>query len=214
MAESPANPQPMVRQSPRFLAQVKAFLSYIEDVEVDEEIIEDVLTGLEEEFDSFVTSDGEQPDAEPDTRSGNGTDDEQGEDEDEFAQEGSIHYSTIWLLEGLIWSSGFSQRCVDRGRGQTDHPIFETTRLVARRHPFLKPFTLVFVRRNEGIPRGVRDRAPNPDRSPPLRIRHIAGKSVVFEFPIGAQQTAKCKELRQKQPKTQLYFLKVVIFQV
>ena len=78
----------------------------------------------------------------------------------------------------------------------------------------LKPFTLILVRRNEGIPRGVRDRAPNPDRSPPLCIRHIAGKSVVFEFPIGAQPTAKCQELRQKQPKTQLYFLKVVIFQV
>lgn len=128
MAESPANPQPMVGPSPRYLAQVKAFLSYIEDVEVDEEIIEDILTGLEEEFDSSVISDGEQSGAEPDTRSRNGADDKPGEDEDEFAQEGSIHYSTIWLLEGLIRSSGFSQGCVDRGRGQTDHPILETTR--------------------------------------------------------------------------------------
>jgi hypothetical protein len=119
----------MGRPSPRYLAQVKAFLSYIEEVEVDEEIIEDILTGLEEEFDPSVTSDGEQSDAEPSTPRRNGTDDESGEDGDEFAQEGSVYCCTVWLLEGLIWSSHvFSQGCVDRGRGQKDHPIFETAR--------------------------------------------------------------------------------------
>jgi len=35
-----------------------------------------------------------------------------------------------------------------------------------------------------------------------------------FEFSIGAKLTAQCKELRQKQLKTQMYFLRVVIFQV
>ena len=35
-----------------------------------------------------------------------------------------------------------------------------------------------------------------------------------FEFPIGAKLTVQCKELRQKQLKTQTYFLRVVIFQV
>lgn len=129
MAESPANPQPMGRPSPRYLAQVKAFISYIEDVEVDEEIIEDILAGLEEEFDSSVTSDREQSGAEPDIPSRNGVDDKLGEDEDEFAQEGLIYYRYItWLPEGLIWSSTFSQGCVDRGRGETDHPVFKTTR--------------------------------------------------------------------------------------
>lgn len=34
------------------------------------------------------------------------------------------------------------------------------------------------------------------------------------EFPVGAKLTTQCKELRQKQPKTQMYFLRVVIFQV
>jgi hypothetical protein len=55
----------MGRPSPRYLAQVKAFLSYIEEVEVDEEIIEDILTGLEEEFDPSVTSDGNNPTLSP-----------------------------------------------------------------------------------------------------------------------------------------------------
>jgi len=119
----------MVRPSPRHLAQVKAFLSYVEDVEVDEEIIEDILAGLEEEFDSSVTSDREQSGAEPDTPSRNGADDKLGEDEDEFAQEGLIYYRYItWLLEGLIWSSAFSRGCMDRRRGETDHPVFKTTR--------------------------------------------------------------------------------------
>ena len=92
MGESPENPgpQPMARSSPRYLAQVKAFLSYIEDVEVDEEIVEDILAGLEEEFDPSLTSDGEQFSAEPDTPSGNGS----GEDEDEFAQEGMVRCDT------------------------------------------------------------------------------------------------------------------------
>ena len=90
MGEGLANPQPMARPSPRYLAQVKAFLSYIEDVEVDEEIIKDILTGLEEEFDPSSTSDGEQPSAEPDAPSGDGPD----EDEDEFSQEGVVLYDT------------------------------------------------------------------------------------------------------------------------
>ena len=90
MGEGLASPQPMARPSPRYLAQVKAFLSYIEDVEVDEEIIEDILTGLEEEFDPSSTSDGEQPSAEPDAPSGDGSD----EDEDEFSQEGVVLYDT------------------------------------------------------------------------------------------------------------------------
>lgn len=117
MAESPANPWPIVRPSPRYLAQVKAFLSYIEDVEVDEETIEDILIGLEEEFDPSGTSDGEQSGAEPDAPSRNGADNDPGEAEDEFAQEGQVRCCADWLLERLIWSSAFSQGCVDRGRG-------------------------------------------------------------------------------------------------
>lgn len=95
MGESPANPQPMVGPSPRYLAQVKAFLSYIEDVEVDEEIVEDILTGLEEEFDPPLTSDGEQSGAEADTPRGNVPD----EDDDEFAQEGAVRCGIDWLDE-------------------------------------------------------------------------------------------------------------------
>jgi len=90
MGESPANPQPMVGPSPRYLAQVKAFLSYIEEVEVDEEIIEDILTGLEEELDPSFASDGEQSGAEPDTSSTTAPD----EDEDEFGQEGVVYRNT------------------------------------------------------------------------------------------------------------------------
>ena len=90
MAERPPNPQPMVRQSPRHLAQVKAFLSYVEDVEVDEETIEDILTGLEEEFDPSFADDGGQPGAESDTPGRNDPD----EDEDEFAQEGMVCCNT------------------------------------------------------------------------------------------------------------------------
>ena len=94
MADSPANPQPMVRPSARYLAQVKAFLSYIEGVEVDEETIEDILTGLEEEFDSSPNSEGEQSGADPGPPSRNGADSDPGEDEDEFAQEGLVHCDT------------------------------------------------------------------------------------------------------------------------
>ena len=86
--------QPMVKPSPRYLAQVKAFLSYIEEVEVDEETIEDILTGLEEEFDPPAASDGEQSGAELDTLNGNGADNDLGEGEDEFAQEGLVHCYT------------------------------------------------------------------------------------------------------------------------
>jgi len=125
----------MVSPSPRYLAQVKAFLSYIEDVEVDEETIEDILTGLEEQFDPSVASDGEHSGAEPDTPSRNGADNDPGEDEDEFAQEGLLYCDTDSPLEELIWSCIFSQRCVDRGRGQTDNPIFETARWVAHSFP-------------------------------------------------------------------------------
>ena len=91
MGEIPANPQPMTNPSPRYLAQVKAFLSYIEDVEVDEETIEDILTGLEEEFDPSITSDGEQSGAEPETLSRNEANDDSAEDEDEFVQEGLVY---------------------------------------------------------------------------------------------------------------------------
>ena len=94
VAESPANSQPMVKPSPQYLAQVKAFLSYIEEVEVDEETIEDILTGLEEEFDPPVASDGEQSGAELDTLNGNGADNDSGEGEDEFAQEGLVRRYT------------------------------------------------------------------------------------------------------------------------
>lgn len=85
----------MPKPSPRYLAQVKAFLSYAEDVEVDEETIEDILAGLEEEFDPPVTSDGEQSGAEPDNLSGNGAGSELGEDEDEFSQEGLVYCCTV-----------------------------------------------------------------------------------------------------------------------
>ena len=79
----------------------------------------------------------------------------------------------------------------------------------------LKLFTLISVRRNESFPHRVHDRASNPDHPTPLCVWHITGEEVgSFEFPIEAKPTTKCKELRQKQPKTQMYFLKVVIFQV
>jgi hypothetical protein len=90
MAESPVHPQPTVRPSPRHLAQVKAFLSYIEEVEVDEETIEDIFTGLEEEFDPSFSSDGEQSGAEPDAPNGNEAENGPDEDDDEFAQEGEV----------------------------------------------------------------------------------------------------------------------------
>ena len=127
MTGSPGNPPPTVRPSPRYLAQVKAFLSYIEDVEVDEETIEDILTGLEEEFDPPVTSDGEQSGAEPDTVDRDGVDNELAEDEDEVTQEGLVYCYTNCLPEGLIWTFAFSKGCMDRGRGQADNAIFETT---------------------------------------------------------------------------------------
>lgn len=128
MTGSPANPQLMVRPSPRYLTQVKAFLSYVEDVEVDEETIEDILTGLEEGFDPSATSDGEQSGAEPDTVDGDGADDESGEDEDGATQEGLVYYYTDRLPECLIRSSAFSKGCVDRRRSPADNAIFETTR--------------------------------------------------------------------------------------
>lgn len=88
MAESPADAQPLVRPPSRYLAQVKAFLSYIEEVEVDEETIEDILTGLDEEFYPSVISDGEQSGAESDTPRNNDANIDLDEAEDEFAQEG------------------------------------------------------------------------------------------------------------------------------
>ena len=214
MAESPANPQSMARPSPRHLAQVKAFLSYMEDVEVDEETIEDILTGLDEEFDSSVTSDQEQSAADPDAPSRNGADGEFGEDEDEFAQEGLIcHCYATWLL-GV--SFGRLRLAKDAWTEEEVKQIIQFLKQRGECHAVahLKPLTLIPVRRNEGFPHGVRHCAPDPDHPPPLCIWHIAGRRVVFEFTIGAQRTAKCKELRQKWPKTQLYFLKVVIFQV
>lgn len=90
MAESPANPQSLVKPSPRYLAQVKAFLSYIEDVEVDEETIEDVLTGLEGEFGPSANSDGDESVVDPGTPRGDAVDDDTDEDDDEFAQEGRV----------------------------------------------------------------------------------------------------------------------------
>jgi len=42
----------------------------------------------------------------------------------------------------------------------------------------------------------------------------LVGEVDSSEFPIGAKLASQCKELRQKQLKTQLYFLRVVIFQV
>lgn len=104
MADSPANQQPVVRPSPRYLAQVKAFLSYIEDVEVDEETIEDILVGLDD-FYLSVISDGDQSDT---PRNDNAESDPDG-DEDEFAQEGEVYFDVIHLLEELIWSFGFSR---------------------------------------------------------------------------------------------------------
>ena len=54
---------------------------------------------------------------------------------------------------------------------------------------------------------------------PITRLLYAFGISLVrtfrsFEFSVGTQRAAKCKELRQKHPNTQMYFLKVVIFQV
>lgn len=100
MAESSANAQPLVRPSRRYLAQVKAFLSYIEDVEVDEETVEDILTGLDEEFYPSVTSDEEH---EPGTPRNNDADNDAEESEDEFAQEGQVCFDANHLLKSLIW---------------------------------------------------------------------------------------------------------------
>lgn len=109
MEESPANAQPLVGPSRRYLAQVKAFLSYIEDVEVDEETVEDILIGLDEEFYPSVTSDGEQSGAETDTPRNDDEDNDLGEEEDEFAQEGQVHLDANHLLEELIRPFGFSR---------------------------------------------------------------------------------------------------------
>lgn len=70
-------------------------MSYVEDVEADEETIEDILTGLEEGFDPSATSDGEQSGAEPDTVDGDGADDESSEDEDGAAQEGLVYCHAV-----------------------------------------------------------------------------------------------------------------------
>ena len=84
------NPQPMARPSPRYFAQAKAFLSYVEDVEVDGGVVEAILTGLEEEFDSSVTSNREQFGAEPVTPRRNGADEESGGDENESIDRKSV----------------------------------------------------------------------------------------------------------------------------
>ena len=53
---------------------------------------------------------------------------------------------------------------------------------------------------------------------PITRILYAFGISLVSDcnpgFLVIVKSATKCKELRQKQPKTQMYFLKVVIFQV
>lgn len=105
MAESPANPQPLVGPSPRYLAQVKAFLSYIEDVEVDEETVEDILTGFDEGFDPSANSGGDESVVDPDTPRGDAVDNEPDEDEDEFAQEGQVYFNTVepsWELIFIV----------------------------------------------------------------------------------------------------------------
>ncbi|KAF9647422.1 SIR2-domain-containing protein [Thelephora ganbajun] len=158
MADSLANPQSTVRPSPRYLAQVKAFLSYIEDVEVDEETIEDTLTGLEDELDPSVASDGEQSGAEPGTPNRNGADNDPGEDEDEFAQEAN----NAW----------------------TEEEVRQIIQFLKQRG--MKAFLTEYV-----------------------VVRQIPITRLLYAFGISL-----CKELRQKQLKTQTYFLKVVIFQV
>lgn len=103
MAESPANTQPLVGPSPRYLAQVRAFLSYIEDVEVDQETIEDILTGLDEEF--YLDSDiGGQSGHGADTLRNNDGNNYPEEDEEEPAQEGQVYFDANHILEELIWS--------------------------------------------------------------------------------------------------------------
>lgn len=158
MAESPANPQPLVRPSPRYLAQVKAFLSYIEDVEVDEETIQDILTGLEGEFDPSANNDGDESVVDPDTPGGDAVDNEPDEGEDEFAQEAS----DAWTGEEAKQIIQFLKQ-----RG-------------------MKTFLTEYV-----------------------IVRQIPIARLLYAFGISL-----CKELRQKQQKTQMYFLKVVIFQV
>jgi len=56
-------------------------------------------------------------------------------------------------------------------------------------------------------------------QTPITHLLYAFGISLVrapasFEFLIKVNSTAQCKELRQKQLKTQTYFLRVVIFQV
>ena len=180
MGESPENPgsQPMVRPSPRYLAQVKAFLSYIEDVEVDEEIIEDILTGLEEELDPSLPGDGEQSSVEPDTPSrADGPDG----DEDEFAQEGMVRCHAgqrpgelirffVFRLAQDAWTEEEVRQLIQflKQRGRW-HTVF-----------YPKPFTLISVYRDEGLPHRVRHCAPNPDRPSPLCIWDIAGEGIGF----------------------------------
>lgn len=158
MAEGPANPQPLVKPSPRYLAQVKAFVSYIEDVEVDEETIEDILTGLEEEFEPSAQSDGEESGAEPDSSARPTADNDPDEEEDEFSQEAN----TAWTEEEAKQIMQFLKQ-----RGMK---AFVTEYVITRQIPI-------------------------------ARLLYAFGVSL-------------CKELRQKEPKTQMYFLKVVIFQV
>ena len=51
-----------------------------------------------------------------------------------------------------------------------------------RRHAVthLGPFVLIPTRRNEGVPHGVRDRAPNPDRPYPVCVWYITGRRIFF----------------------------------
>jgi hypothetical protein len=108
MAESSVNSQPLVRPSPLYLAQAKAFLSYIEDVEADEETIEDIIIDIDE-FYLSVTSDGEESGAEPDTPHNDDAENDPDGDEDEFAQEGEVYFDANRLWEVLIWWFGFSR---------------------------------------------------------------------------------------------------------
>jgi hypothetical protein len=76
------------------------------------------------------------------------------------------------------------------------------------------PSPLTFMRRDEGLPHGVRACTPDTDCPHSLCVRYFVGQYIGYEASTGAQRTLKCKELREKQLKTQMYFLKVVIFQV
>lgn len=170
MAESPVDTQPLARPSRRCIAQAKAFLSYAEDVEIDGDAFEDILTGLPEEIYPSVASDGEQSCAEPNT-SRNDND----PDEDEFAQEGQVFTSTL-----IIFWKGLFGRLSLAEDAWTEEEVKQIIQFLKHRGTrpnasIRDPSPLIPGSRDESFPYGVCDCAPDPDHPSPLRVWCIIG---------------------------------------